>query len=61
MIRSGRNNPPRLIFDGNEKYLLNTPQRYCCKGCANTHKEEKKLEVPPKQRTQYTWLTTDDS
>jgi len=54
----GCSNKPRVIYGMFENYLLNAPQRYLCTTCRDTANEEDR-DIPQKDRTQYTYLSTD--
>jgi hypothetical protein len=59
MVRHRKSHPPRLIYGEHENYLLNAPQKYYCRHCAQISKEEKQIGVVRKYRTKFTWLDTD--
>lgn len=40
-IGSGRNNPPRLVFDQFNNYWLNAPEKYKCHSCIDNESDEK--------------------
>ena len=33
LYRNGHSKPPRLVFDQNENYWLNSPNKYICRTC----------------------------
>ena len=61
MIKWGTGNPPRLCFGEYENCILNSPQRYCCKGCQGLAKLQATNGVAIRDRVQYSWLATDNS
>jgi len=59
--KDGMNNPPRLVFGEHENYILNAPQRLCCKRCKSMAATQKSNQIPKSERSQYIFLTTDES
>lgn len=44
LAKNGRTNPPRLVFDQNNNYWLNAPQRYICTTCDRENKRNPSAE-----------------
>ncbi len=57
--KNGQGNKPRLIYGTFENYILNAPQRYLCRACQAVSKEEEARGIHAKDRTQYSFLSTD--
>ena len=57
--KNGKSNPSRLVFGMFENYILNAPQRYECVQCLKKATEQKNAGVAKKERTKYTFLSTD--
>lgn len=60
MAKAGLNNPPRLVFGEHENYILNAPQRLCCRRCESMAAAQKANKIPKKERVNFHWLTTDE-